>query len=378
MQTIFGRLRQYGLILLLGGLVVAFAAASALAGNQSVAAVSAAVPKYFSQPIAVTRFRDDQMDAGKRSAYVLSAKRSAKPWKLCVAFPNGQDPYWTAAIYGVATQAQRLGVKVQIFDAGGYQYLSKQINQLENCVSSGADAVIVGAISGPGVAPTLKEIASKGIPVVAALNPISSTSVSARAVADTYGQGVALGKWFRARVSGAKGEVQVAFLPGPTGADWTKNHLDGFTSQVKGSNVKIVTTKWGLTDQSVQLKIVENVLQAYPDVQWIVGNALGADAAVGAVKAAGKSGKVKIASTFETEPVYDRIVRGSVEAVPNDGVVLGGAIAVDLAVKLLNGQPNVKGLGIAVIPTMITRTSLPPRNHAGLAPKGYKPTFVVG
>ena len=46
-----------------------------------------------------------------------------------------KDAYWLAVDYGVAEEAKRLGVKMQLVEAGGYTNLNKQISQIEDCVA---------------------------------------------------------------------------------------------------------------------------------------------------------------------------------------------------------------------------------------------------
>ncbi len=91
---------------------------------------------------------------------------AAKKWNICVSFPHMKDAYWTAVDYGVVAESKRLGVKMQLVEAGGYTNLPKQINQLEDCVSQGADAVVIGAISETGLNKLIEEIRAKGIPVI--------------------------------------------------------------------------------------------------------------------------------------------------------------------------------------------------------------------
>ena len=86
----------------------------------------------------------------KKVEYVPLAKAS-KPWSICVSFPHMKDAYWMAVDYEVVEEATRLGVKMQLVEAGGYTELKKQISQIEDCVSAGSQAVVIGAISYNGL-----------------------------------------------------------------------------------------------------------------------------------------------------------------------------------------------------------------------------------
>ena len=95
---------------------------------------------------------------GKKSdiSYTPLAKASKK-WDICVSFPHMKDAYWLGVDYGVVEEAKRLGVKLQLVEAGGYTNLNKQISQIEDCVARGANAVVIGAISGDGLNNLIKK-----------------------------------------------------------------------------------------------------------------------------------------------------------------------------------------------------------------------------
>ena len=109
-------------------------------------------------------------------------EKASKPWKICVSFPHMKDSYWLGVGYGVAEESKRLGVKMNIVEAGGYTELAKQISQIEDCVASGAQAVVIGAISYDGLNNLVGEIRAKNIPVIDVIKGISSPDVSAKSL----------------------------------------------------------------------------------------------------------------------------------------------------------------------------------------------------
>ena len=116
---------------------------------------------------------------GKKSdiSYTPLAKASKK-WDICVSFPHMKDAYWLGVDYGVVEEAKRLGAKLQLVEAGGYTNLSKQISQIEDCVARGANAVVIGAISGDGLNSLIKSISAKKIPVIDVVNGINSPDIT--------------------------------------------------------------------------------------------------------------------------------------------------------------------------------------------------------
>ncbi|RWL85589.1 MAG: TMAO reductase system periplasmic protein TorT, partial [Mesorhizobium sp.] len=84
-------------------------------------------------------------------------QKAEKPWNLCVLFPHLKDSYWVSVDYGIVEEAKRLGVKLTVLQAGGYDALPKQLSQYDDCVASGAQGILVAAISEAGLAAKLKE-----------------------------------------------------------------------------------------------------------------------------------------------------------------------------------------------------------------------------
>ena len=107
-------------------------------------------------------------------------EKASQAWSICAALPHLKDSYWVGVDYGIIDEAKRLGVRLDLYEAGGYTNLEKQISQVENCVSNGAKAVILGAISADGNAKQIKELHSKSVLVVDLINGVNAP-VDARA-----------------------------------------------------------------------------------------------------------------------------------------------------------------------------------------------------
>ena len=124
-----------------------------------------------------------------------------------------KDAYWLGVDYGVAEEAKRLGVKMNLVDAGGYTELNKQISQIEDCVASGAQAVVIGAISFDGLNNLVSEIRKKNIPVIDVIDGISSPDVSAKSLVSFYTMGSSAGEYLAKKHPAGSEEVEVGWFP---------------------------------------------------------------------------------------------------------------------------------------------------------------------
>ncbi|MBL8129003.1 MAG: TMAO reductase system periplasmic protein TorT [Thermomicrobiales bacterium] len=302
-------------------------------------------------------------------------------WNICVAFPHLKDPYWLGANYGIAEEIRRDGATMQLFEAGGYTELDKQLSQMDDCVAQGAQAIILGAISADGVNAKVEEIVASGIPVIDFVNGVNSPEVSAHALVSFYDMGYTTGTYMKENLADSdQEEIQVAFFPGPQGAGWTDTAYQGFLDATADTNIKVVATKWGDTGRDIQLALIEDELQANPDIDFIVGNAQAAVSAVSAVREAGLEDQIQILAFHQNPPVYDGIAAGDLTGSANDHTVIQGRLAVDEAVRLLEGQTLEPSNRVGPVITMMTPDNLGTEFvwESTFAPKDYQPEFTIG
>jgi protein TorT len=171
-------------------------------------------------------------------------------------------------------------------------------------------------------------------------------------------------------------EVLVGWFPGPAGAGWVEAANKGFLDAVKGSAVKVLEPKFGDTGKEVQQKLVEDALQANPTMRYVAGTAVTAEAAQGLIRERGLQGKVDLLSFYITPGVYEGIKRGSILASPADSMVIQGRIAVDQAVRILEGKDYVKHVGPKIFMVDPSNINAVPQENI-LPPSGYKPVFSV-
>jgi len=303
-------------------------------------------------------------------------EKASKPWEICVSFPHMKDAYWLGVDYGVSEEAKREGVKMQLVEAGGYTELNNQISQIEDCVAAGADAVVIGAISYDGLNNLVKEIKAKGIPVIDVINGMSSPDISAKSLVSFGEMGGKAGEFLAEKHPAGSEPVKVAWFPGPAGAGWVEAGNTGFSKAIEGSAVELVDTKYGDTGKEAQAKLVEDTLEAHPDLDYVVGTAVTAEAAIPILRSRGLTDQVKIVSYYYTPGVDQGISRGQILAAPTDSTVIQGRIAIDQAVRILEGKDYAKHVGPAL--QVVTQ-----ENHADfdpsstLAPNGFKPVFRV-
>lgn len=353
-------------------LVLGLMASAALS---AAATTTALADDWYPVPVQVWEPAFD-MNSPRKDIDYTPMEKASQPWEICVSFPHMKDAYWLGVNYGVTEEAKRLGVKMQVVEAGGYTELNTQISQIEDCVAAGAQAVVIGAISADGLNNVIKEIRAKDIPVIDVINGISSPEITAKSLVSFGEMGAKTGKYLAKLHPAGSGKVKIAWFPGPSGAGWVEAGNAGFTGAIEGSDIELVETKFGDTGKEVQSKLVEDTLEAHPDLAYVVGTAVTAEAAVPIIRSRGLTDQVKIASYYFTPGVAQGLKRGQIVAAPTDSTVLQGRIAVDIAVRALEGESFEKHVGPALY--VVNTDNLADFDASStLAPDGFKPVFRV-
>ena len=78
-------------------------------------------------------------------AYQPLAKAQT-PWRVCVLVPHLKDAYWIGIDYGLVSRAKQLGIALELFEAGSYYGKSKQLEQLDYCMTNDFDAILLGTV----------------------------------------------------------------------------------------------------------------------------------------------------------------------------------------------------------------------------------------
>jgi periplasmic protein TorT len=316
------------------------------------------------------------MESPRKHLDYVPLEKADKKFDICVSFPHMKDSYWIAVDYGVVAESKRLGVRMNLVEAGGYTNLNKQISQIEDCVSAGAQGVVIGAISYDGLNNLVSELKGKGVPVIDVINGMSSRDITAKSLVSFGEMGYKTGDYLAKLHPKGSGKVKVAWFPGPPGAGWVEEGNKGFQSAVKDSDIQIVDTKYGDTGKEVQLKLVEDVLEANPDISYIVGTSPTAEAAVGLLRDRGLQDKIKVLAYYFTPPVYQGIKAGTILAAPTDSAVIQGRVAIDQMVRILEGKPFEKHVGPALY-VIDSKNINSFDKESSLAPDDFRPTFNV-
>jgi len=307
-------------------------------------------------------------------------EKASKKWNIVALFPHMKDTSWRGANYGLIMEARRLGVKLTILEAGGYDNLNKQLSQYDDALAMGADAILTGVISEVGLSKKFQEGKDKGVINVSVINPVYKAPVDASVYNDVP---------FMARSAADvvvetfkdKDKVRAVILPGPAGSGWAEDMAKGFREQLEAKaagRFEVLDEKYGDAGKSVQLKLVEDVLQTYDKVDVLYGCNPMAEVAVNVVEDMGLTGKTRIMASYESKDLLPVIEAGKIIGMVGEYNVAISRICLDLAVRLLEKKPTGFSAHLQPLVQAITKDSLQKiQRDWAFAPDDYHPVYKV-
>lgn len=280
--------------------------------------------------------------------------RAAKPWRICALLPHARDKYWWSVSWGLEMEARRLGVSLGIYQAGGYEHLGEQRRQFAQCLAVGTDAIVLGAISADGLNAEIGRAAQRHVPVIDLVNGVSSKAVAARSRVN-FAEMAAVAVRYMLADAGRR-HIRVLWLPGPRDAQWVRDAEAGLKRAVRGHDVEVVRAGYAPTESSQQMALIRRSLK--PErIDYVLGNAVSAEMASNFLRYQdGGRGHTRIIAYYATGPVTALIREGRILAAPSDATVLQARIAMDLAVRVLEGKPH--GRRVAPVIGMLDRENI--------------------
>ncbi|SEL17547.1 ABC transporter substrate-binding protein [Streptacidiphilus jiangxiensis] len=240
--------------------------------------------------------------------------------KTIVGFSQSEstsNPFRATETSSIEAEAKRLGVK--LIERNANADVNAQNSQIEDMIAQGAQVLIVAPENSAGLGPALAEAKSKKIPVLTIDRTVTGTACSdfvAFIGSNFYGQAQTAADDVAVATGGT---AKVAILQGTPGNNVSADRTKGFTDEIaaKYPGLSVVASQTADFDQTTGQKVMEQLLQAHPEITAVYaendGMALGA---MQAIRAAGKvPGKdIKIVSIDGIQQAVQDVASGQIAA----------------------------------------------------------------
>ncbi|OEU86055.1 LacI family transcriptional regulator [Streptomyces abyssalis] len=272
----------------------------------------AAEPTKGAKTCTVGRYGGEKLDLSKATVGFSQSEKEANPFRI-------------AETASIRAEAEKRGVK--LLTANAQSQFSKQISDVQDLISKGADLLVIAPLNSDGWEPVLKQAASKNVPIVTVDRQINATACKdyVSFIGSDFVQQGRRAADQMIKATGGKGKV--AILLGTPGNNVTTERTKGFRDRIKkkAPELDVVFQQTGEFAREKGQQVTEQLIQSKPDIDGIYAEndemGLGA---VNALKSAGrKAGDVKIVTVDGTrnavQGVVDKWIHGVIESNPRFG-----------------------------------------------------------
>lgn len=263
-----------------------------------------------------------------------AAESSDGTYKIAMCQQHQTNAYQISITDAAKAKAKELGVDITIFDAN--QDAQTQINQIEQCISQGYDAILFEPVDPDGLGAAAQEAVDAGIVVMNVVSTCTNwedLGISAFSGGDNTAAGE---MQMRAVAEAMGGKGTIAVLTGPSGDSTALARYEGYQNVLKDyPDINIAVEADCAWDTAQAQSTVESWLSAYKLDAIVCEND---GMAVGAGNAAGANSGIVITGIDATPDGIEAILDGRMTGTVSQDAPAQGANAVETAVKLLKGE----------------------------------------
>jgi ribose transport system substrate-binding protein len=286
-------------------------------------------------------------------------------------------PFFVEMRRGAQDAADRLGVELQVQAAEREIDVEKQMQIVENLIQTGIKVLCITPSGSREIISALVKAKNANVPIVVVDTRLDAKAASDAGVqpatfigSDNYEGGKLAGE-YAVKITG--GKARVAILEGIPGHETGDSRLRGFRDAIAGqAGMTIVASQPANWERDQGFNVFQNMLQAQPDIDTIfAASDLMALGAIEAIAAARKTGNIRVIGFDALDDAKKAIEAGTMEASVAQFPYDMGRVAVESAVKVLNGETLPADIMVKL--EMVTRggaAPAPPRSGAASAAPG--------
>ncbi|MBP2155327.1 inositol transport system substrate-binding protein [Erwinia rhapontici] len=266
---------------------------------------------------------------------MLPVTSFAKDLQVGVSMALFDDNFLTIVRNSITNEMKTEGVKGQIEDAKGD--VAQQLQQVQNFIGQGVDAIIVNPVDTNAVKPIVDLTTKAGIPLVF-VNRKPATTLTGKMAFVGSDSELAGRLQMEALAKRMDYKGNVAILLGDLANEATRERTKGVKAVVaKYPGLKVVQEQTAKFTRNDAVDVTSNWLTAGDDIQAIASN--NDEMAIGALQALGKNEqKILVAGVDGTPDALQMIKNGKMVATVFQDAKGQGSGAVQTAVKLVKGE----------------------------------------
>ena len=272
----------------------------------------------------------ENQEASTETSQTEEVAKTEGDMKIGVSLSTLNNPFFVSIREGIEEGA---GSDVQTVISDAQNDSSVQSNQVEDLITQGVDLIIINPVDSTAIAPSVEKANEANIPVICVDRGTDSGEIVSFIASNNVEGGKLAGDFILEKV----GEnAQVIQLEGIPGASSTRERGEGFSQATEGK-IDLVASQTANFDRAEGLTVMENLLQAHPDVKAVFCQ--NDEMALGASEAIKTSGKDIVIVGFDgNDDAISAVEDGSLSATVAQQPKEMGKLAIETAINYLKGE----------------------------------------
>ncbi len=255
---------------------------------------------------------------------------------LGLALSTLNNPFFVDLRDGAQAAADAAGVKLVVVDAQDDP--GKQASAIEDLIQSKVSALLINPTDADAIVPSIEAANQAGIPVFTVDRSAAGGEVVSHIASDNVAGGRMAAEFLCNALGGEGKVVELEGIPGTSAA---RDRGKGFNEYMSENcpGIEIVARQTANFNRAEGLTVFENILQAQPEIDGVFAHndemILGA---IEAAEAAGRADEIVFVGFDAIDDAIQAIKEGKLAATVAQQPAEMGRLAVETAVKYLNGE----------------------------------------
>lgn len=261
--------------------------------------------------------------------------------KVGLVLSTLNNPFFVTLKEGAEAKAKELGIELIVLDSQNDP--SKDMANVEDLITQGVSLILLNPTDSDAVANAVKAANTANIPVITLDRAANGGEVVSHVASDNIAGGKMAADFINEKLAGKGNVIE---LQGIAGTSAARDRGQGFNDQLATyAGLKVVASQPADFDRTKGLSVMENLLQAQPDVQAVFAH--NDEMALGALQAVEASKKNILVVGFDAiDDAVASVKDGKMAATVAQQPELIGALGVEAASKVLNGETIEKSIPV--------------------------------
>jgi len=281
------------------------------------------------------------------TAWQEALAQTGKPVTIAFFVKNVTNPFWKGCRIGAEKAAKELGVNLEVVAPTKPDNIEEQTRLVEDWIVKKPDAFVFVPVDYKAQVPSIQKVNKAGIPVVGYNNTMTDVELVSYIGSNDEKIGYEVSTYLFKSMGGKGKIIHIDGVPAASTAQARKRGLDRALKDNPG--IELLTSQPGQYRRLEAVKVFENLMQRYPDVDGVV--CANDDMAVGVAEtlvAAGR-GKTKVTGVDGIPDATAAIAAGKMFATADFSGHDQAYLAVTAAVRHLRKQSVPKEIELPIV-----------------------------